>query len=224
MSAPKQSFFDQKTLIAIALTTVVWIGWQMHLQKKYPNQNQKQVETATGDTKTVPTSSADAAATNKDFKPNVKKDELAESSVVPEQTVPVEAEGWSFKISSRGMGIKDFSLKRYTTRTGEPIMIGSDVGGHLPFETEVLGKNSPLSFKIEKVSETHYVGRAQSNGVEITKTLILDEAKYRIDTEVQVSGQSDSFMGLTHIWSIRSCTSKVAAFLVPPLKNKRPML
>ncbi|MGE0763232.1 MAG: membrane protein insertase YidC [Bdellovibrionales bacterium] len=199
MKQPKQSFFDQKTLLAIIITTIVWLGWQFHLQKKYPNQHKptqaQQVGAAQtqGATEAITGTVSEAVPTAS----QAKNDEIAADNATPEQTVAITGTTWSFKISSWGMGLKDFELKNYHDRQGVPIKIGTEVEGRLPFATELIGRRAPLNFTIEKVSETHYVGRARAAGVEVVKTLVMDENKYRIDTEVQVQGQSDSFLGLT---------------------------
>ena len=120
MKNEKQSFFDQKTLIAIVLTTLVWIGWQMHLQKKYPPQNTP-TPTATAQNSANTTTTSTAVETPAVTKSTQQKnDEIAEA-VAPEKTYDVDTDFWSFKISSRGMGLKDFVLKKYKDRQGQPV-------------------------------------------------------------------------------------------------------
>jgi YidC/Oxa1 family membrane protein insertase len=190
MSEPRGNFLDRKTIIAIALTMVVWIGWQNYLGKKYPKPPQGTV------TETSPPTSATDGTKVVDMKAAPPADAVTPTTI-EEKFVMVDTESWSFKISSQGMGLRDIELKHFTDRAKQPIRLGAELGGRLPLETNLIGRNQPLEFAIEKVSETHYLGRAQANGLTVTKALILDPVHYRIDTKVDVTGASTQFMGLT---------------------------
>jgi YidC/Oxa1 family membrane protein insertase len=212
MNEPRGNFLDKKTLIAIALTMVVWIGWQSYMQKKYPpaKKTAEVAETAkaarTEETKKTDFSQAPAPA--------------EEKPAEAETLVEVDSVAWSFKISSHGMGLRDIRLKRYMDAEDQPIRIGAELDGRLPLETNLIGRTQALNFDIEKVSDTHFVGRARLGELEITKTLTLEPGRFLIDSEVAVEGQSDQFMGLATYLVSPLIESKGGSFLSPQVETQ----
>jgi YidC/Oxa1 family membrane protein insertase len=200
MNDQKPSFFDTRTLIAIAITMLAWMGWQSYMSKKYPHLNdpaaQSQPEQAADDSQAAPAPVVPAerpAVT-------VQNNEIPEGQPLEEKLIPVENPAWKFLISSRGMGLKDITLQKFTDREKNPIKVGAEVSGRLSLETNLMGRLSPLHFDIEKVSDTHFIGKARAAGLTIVKTMVLDPEKYQIDTQVAVQGQSDAFLGVsTHL-------------------------
>src|SRR5689334_4036897 len=111
--------FDKNTVIAIAVCLVVLLGWQMYLEKKYPQtpstsiqtvpqkENQSQKVTSTQNEKTGET------VPSKSEKPSV--------STGPETVKTYEDANWEVSVSSRGGRISRVLLKKYTDNQGKPI-------------------------------------------------------------------------------------------------------
>lgn len=216
----KGSFLDSKTLIAIVMTTIVWVGWQAYLQKKYPEMNKPKTEAE----QTAGAGSAEAkTAQGSDSKePDLakKQDEISEASPQQEQTLTIENSKWSMKVSSQGMGIRDFELKSFKDRDEKSIRIGAAEEGHLPYETALIGRNRPLHFTLEKLSETHVVGRASVDGLNIVKSLEFYDGEYRIDAIVEVSGPGENFLGLSTYMTEQLKDSGGHSFFAPQLDRQ----
>lgn len=191
------NFFDRRTLTAILLVMITWLGWQYYLQKKYPDlytrkQTQEHSGTSVPDTKPEPKS--------QDLPP--AKPQMA--PLEPTDLVRIQSESYSefvspqltFSISSKGMGLKDIKLPSYRSRNGEIVDFPQAVSPR-SFETRLIGSNEPIDFKIEKTSDTTFIGNAKVGDVEVTKTLTVDPAKYALDVRIVTKGQDAKFVGLT---------------------------
>lgn len=219
MNQQRDNFFDSKTLMAIVLVAVSWIGWQWYMQKKYPDaykpkttESQTPVETTenkTADTKT--TAPAVNAVTNEVAIPADPKK--------PEQLTAYENDVMSFNISSRGMGIRDLQLKKYTDREGKPVHLGT-MDGFLPFETNLLNRRAPLFFNVEKAEENMYIGRASVSGLQILKTMRIDPARYIVETTVEVRGSQDDFQGVTTYLADQIQKHSGGSFLLPQFDHQ----
>lgn len=210
------NFLDQKTILAIILVGGCWLGWQFYLQKKYPDMYQKKDKVvAVNQAEQVPTSETGSApdATGTTVG-TPKNDELGEGNVQEESFVHFEDEFMAFDISSKGMGLSSVVLKKYSDRAGEPITYGR-VEGRLPFETHLTGRNEPLNFNIEKVSETTFVGTAQFGDLTVTKSLEVDTEKYILATKISVQGEAPTFLGLTSYMTIPLEDQPESSFLLP---------
>lgn len=211
MNQDSPNFFDKKTLLAIGILMIVWMGWQYYMQQRYPAYYAKKPPA-------VATKDAKNAATTKDAKnPGAavadKKTEEAKSAPVkttekkpalkaivhrPEQTMTFQSPNLSFVISSWGMGLKDLHLNKYTSREGKVIVINPPQGTPLPFETRLTGNDSPIDFQLTEVNSHLYVGRATVGGLSITKTMEIDPDKYLLKFKVEVEGSDNRFVGLTN--------------------------
>lgn len=197
MNDQKPNFFEPRTLIAIAITMILWVGWQSYMARKYP-----QPASVTPAETARPPQDAKAApeTTPGDVERSavaVENNEIPNAAAQEEKLITVESSAWKFLISSRGMGLKDITLRKFSDRDRQPIRLGGEVNGHLPLETNLMGRTAPLHFEIEKVSATHFVGKARAAGLTIVKSLVVDPERYQVDTHVAVQGQSDAFLGLS---------------------------
>lgn len=222
MNQRKDNFFDPKTLMAIVLVGVSWMGWQWYLQKKYPDaykpkkaESQMAVQSpgANSDNNKLEAKPAStlAAAT--------KEEETVTDPQKPEQLTAVDADNMSFNISSRGMGVRDLQLKQYKNREGEPVHFGP-LSGFLPFETNLLNRRTPLFFNVEKVEDSLYIGRAKSAGLQIIKTMRIDAARYSIETTVEVRGDEDEFQGITTYLADQIHRNQSSNFLLPQFDHQ----
>lgn len=213
------SFMDRKTLIAIGLMAVVLFGWQSFLAKKYPDQNKTATST------TVPTNTADEAAkattttpnanvtandtTSTDAKPRVDQ---------PESLLHYEDEEVSFDLSSQGMGLKNYILKKHTNRKNEQIAMGLKDEGL--FVTSVLGATTLPHFELKKVNDTTFEGRALVEGTEILKTIEILANKMAFKIGTNVVKPSTGFRGLEMRISEATMVPESSSFLFPSFDHQ----
>ncbi len=175
-------FGNPKFLMAIAFTFFGLWGWQFYLSKKYPQKPvTEQVATiasatttaTTGETATtIPSTSATVAAT---------------TAVEEEKTFPYEDDTVKFEVSSRGLGIKNFTLKKYTDRKGQQINFTSVEG-----QAELLANNNVVNFTVEKAGESEFTGSAVVDGKKITRKLTYNKETSSFSSEAEFDLGFDS--------------------------------
>jgi YidC/Oxa1 family membrane protein insertase len=206
------NFFDRRTLSAIFLVFVTWIGWQYYMQHKYPQLFDKKAPTeAQKEAESKPTA-IEKTMDAKIAAATTAAHAATEPTSANETNFDFKSSELSFSVSSKGMGIKNVKLLQYTNRKGETVEFSQNKPP-LTFETRVRGAFEPLDFKIEKVSDTEWVGHAQSGAVAITKTLVINPSKYAFDVRVTVQGQDAKFGGLTTFLSDEIEPQKGGSFL-----------
>lgn len=216
----QQNFFDARTIIAVVLVGLTFVGWQFYMQKKYPHavsgkKPAVQVETVAKEAaeKAAATATATAAAT--------AAAQAAQATVpVAEKTVTFNSDRFSFEISSRGMGLKNVKVHEFKDRKGQTIELGHPEESALALETRLLGRTETLPFAIEKISDRMFVGRASVGGLQIAKTMEIHPEKYLIDYKVQVSGQDDQFVGLTTFMTEEIQPVPNQSFLLPQFEKQ----
>lgn len=198
----KPNFFDGKTLGAIAVVFVVWMGWQYYMQQKYPHLFEEvQKEESVVATPEKKGASDEIAAKKQDVAVPIKKAELqaAEPPIeAQKETVLVfESPNLSFDISSKGMGLRNIRLNKYTDRQGAVIRVGSPDADRSSFATSFLGQRSPISFELTKIDDRIFVGRAQWGELEIIKKVEVVAARYEINTQIEIKGTHPNFIGFS---------------------------
>ncbi len=174
MNNNNNSFFDPRTLIAIALVFASILGWQAYLSKKYPptvQQVEKSLDTIPTKEKTEESTPAPqatvAAATNK------------------EDVVVFTSETFDFEISSRGMGLKNIKLNQFKDRANNIVVLASSSNEAYLNETKINGET--VYFNLEKVSETNFKGTARLAEMTIVKTLEVDPTRYTVKSTLETS-------------------------------------
>ena len=162
------SFFDPKTLIAVASVALIYFGWQTYLGKKYPgygaaNQAQKTTVSEQAKTTPVPTSSGSVVDA---------KSEILVAPTVVEQSFKFSNDKVAFTLTNHGMGLKDVTINNYKDKKQENIKIGVSKDISL-FEMRWTGDEKPLEFNVVEVEPGHFVGSAQ-----VGETVIKRELKY----------------------------------------------
>ena len=162
------SFFDPKTLIAVASVALIYFGWQTYLGKKYPgygaaNQAQKTTVSEQAKTTPVPTSSGSVVDA---------KSEILVAPTVVEQSFKFSNDKVAFTLTNHGMGLKDVTINNYKDKKQENIKIGVSKDISL-FEMRWAGDEKPLDFNVVEVEPGHFVGSAQ-----VGETVIKRELKY----------------------------------------------
>jgi YidC/Oxa1 family membrane protein insertase len=197
-----ENFLDSRTLLAILLVGATFVGWQMYMQRKYPDTFAKKAEsaagtlgahTAPGELKTDGKNPSAGAATATQSPPEMP----VQSGAQAEKLVHYQSDSLSFDISSKGMGVRTFQILQYKNRKGETVELGHPEENLLPLETRLLDSKEALDFQIAQSAPNVFVGKAQVGGVTITKTMEINPGKYTIEYKVAAVGTDEKFRGLT---------------------------
>lgn len=197
-----QNFLDSKTIMAIILVGLCWVGWQFYMQQKYPDlykNTEQQIDKGDSKTEAVEKTveSIETSRTNS-FEASEKNDELSQVNPKTLPTLRFEDEIWSFDITPEGMGLKNIELKKYKNRDGNFMHIGSTQEG-IPFASNVIGNQTPLFFDLKKTSDNEFMGKAQFGSANIEKRITINSEQYLIDTKIMVTSlnEEDKFSGLS---------------------------
>ncbi len=212
------NFLDSRTILAIVLVGVFWFGWQAYIQKKY---NNNQVAPATTQTNTVNSATLrpDADAASPGESDSAAEIVLETKTSSPEKTVGYQSENLNFEISSKGMGIKNIQLNKFTDRSGNLIVMGPKVEPW-PFSTSLIGVTEALNFDIKQVSSTEFQGIAVHTGMKITKKISINSNDYALNISTQVESINPQFQGLsTSLVDIRQ-EAESGGFLTPQVGHQ----
>lgn len=211
----KSNFLDSKTIWAIVLVGLVWFGWQTYLQKKYPDYNKPIPATEEAKKEVLapanPTTSI-AASSNIETAPQV-------SGSTAEALTDYSSENVDFKISNRGMGIRDVHLHKFTERSGNPILLGR-LTTHQLFEVNFVGRTQPLMFNITRTADNEFVGRAEHMGMTVVRTMKIDGSRYAIENNVKVENINSNFQGLNIFVGDLKEEYSSGNFLVPSFEHQ----
>lgn len=215
MSQQNESpFGNPRFLVALGITFLGLWGWQFYVSSKYPqvsavaptvsaveNQTTKQVDkavekTATNGTVKIESENSTAAAV---------------SQVQPEKLFSYEDNLVSFSISSKGMGIKDFTLKNYTNRKNEKINFSSSL------QAPVTIQNTALDFTIKQVSDVEFTGEAEFSGQKITRTLKYNKDISAFTSEISFSSGLES---IQYSFSQKQLHPESTNFLMPSFEHQ----
>lgn len=185
----EKSFLDKRTIAAIVVMTVIWLGWQTYMNKKY-GSGVTEVQQAQ-----LATPTAVEAQTSAPKQTEVKLQPKPASTTATETSLSYEDEIWSLQISNYGMAVKDVELKKFKDRDGKNVKLATLSGD---FGSQLIGQNEPLVFEIQPStgSATTIVGKARVGGIEIVKTYEFESNKYLIHTTVQVNGFEPGISGV----------------------------
>jgi len=189
----QQNFFDVRTIAAVLLVGLTFVGWQWYMQKKYPQAVSGKKPAVTKTEAAAPGAPAAAKTETAAVKPAA----AAPVAAGPEKLVGYASENLAFDISSHGMGLKNIKVLKYKDHAGKPIELGHPEPTALALETRLLGRADVLHFAVEKINANMFVGRASAGPLKIAKTMEIDPEKYLITYKVQVSGADPQFVGLT---------------------------
>ncbi len=162
------SFFDPKTLIAVASVALIYFGWQTYLGKKYPGYGaarQAQKTTVSEQATTTPTPTSSSSVVD-------AKSEILAAPAAVEQSFKFSNDKVAFTLTNHGMGLKDVTINNYKDKKQENIKVGVSKDISL-FEMRWAGDEKPLDFNVVEVEPGHFVGSAQ-----VGETIIKRELKY----------------------------------------------
>lgn len=204
----KNSFLDKNTITAIALSILLFIGWQTYIQKNYPQKQEVSKKEAEG-SKSFPQQNVEktvAIGQNP-----IQSKESADSGNVEEALFEVQTPEARWVLSSRGMGFKTVELLSYSDRENKNIQFQTlDIP---QFSTQVMGKLP--HFQINQVSDTEFVGVASIEGVRVVKSIQLNPKLYTAKVEIRLEPDGPSAVkNLETVFSDKAVESK-SSFLMP---------
>ncbi len=196
MNEQKPPLFDSRTLIALLLTGVVFIGWQYYMSKKYPQQNQTQSAVEASQAQTVgnqrsANDNTSVAGTGTTADGNVTPSQIEAREIQAEKVLSFDNELVSFQISSHGFGVRNFKVKSYLDENKTPIMLGLASVGDL---FVLFHGETPLIFNIEEVAPGSYEGIARAGETIIKRTLHLDPSLYAFHSNTTVENATEQFL------------------------------
>lgn len=220
MQQQETNFMDRRTIIAIILMGVVFFAWQKHMTTKYPPvapETAAQTEQA-ADGAVV---ASGEVAVDSNTQPGTLKAPTIENSKITreERLFQYEDESISFAISSYGMGLKQYTLKSYTTRDGQPIQMGGAVQRDL-FATSILGSRETLVFDVKQTSENTFEGTAQSGTATIIKKVEVIREKSALKIQTFVQNADNQFRGLVISVAEAAQVSSGGSFFMPSFDHQ----
>lgn len=167
------SFFDPKTLIAVAAVALTYYGWQTYLTKKYPNYNKPKTPVTQSQTAAPAAATPETPATSANTVDT--KSEIIEAPMMAKE-FHFTNDKVSFVVTSFGMGLKDFTINNYQDKDKNNIKLGVSKEDSL-FEMRWAGDSKALNFDVNEQAPGHYVGTAQ-----VGETIIKREMKFNAET------------------------------------------
>ncbi|RYZ88305.1 MAG: membrane protein insertase YidC [Proteobacteria bacterium] len=216
----KGSFFDPKTIIAVVLVGVIWYGWQTYLHKKYPNYNKPKEVVSTSQGGQVPTNSAThpetttttTTTTSVDGKPSIPADVAKE--------IKFEDQNVSFTLTSRGMGLKNYTLNKYVDYDKKPILLGLSDTESL-FELKLAGAAKPLDFDLKEESPGQYVGTAQVGDSTVVRTLTYNSENLSFTNKIVIEKPNEEILrGISLVIPEKVTVPQSTSFLFPSYQHQ----
>lgn len=163
-------FSNPKFLIAIVVTFLGLWGWQYYMNKAYPPALVSEKSQTPQDSKAqLPPVIAKAPA------PAQPPPAASEKT----ETFSYEDENVRWTMSSDGMGLKNFELKKYKDRGNKQVEF---VSSENLFNLYV--NNNKLRAQITKISDTEYLGEAIVDGKKISRKLTFNPQKTYFDSVI----------------------------------------
>lgn len=180
------SFFDPKTIIAVAVVGIAYYGWNTYLQKKYPGYGKaktEQVQTAETTATTSTTSTTGDAVAE-------RKSEVVAAPAAEEKTFQFSNDKVSFALTSHGMGLRNFTVNNYQDKEKNNIKLGVSDKDSL-FEMRFPGDAKALDFNVVEQAPGHFVGTAQAGEMTIKRELKFNAENSSFTNTVTFSGNNE---------------------------------
>ncbi len=216
----QNNFMDKRTLLAVVLVAVLFMGWQSYLKNKYGTAQAPATApvASTEAAKTAETTAAPAAA-------EAPKAEVAATNAVtadsqtPEKTLKYENSNISFELSSKGMGLKNLTLKNSTDRDKQPMKLGVSESLSL-YQLSLLNNSSALNFEIQQKSDNEFEGIAQLGNTRIQRNIKINSETEAIENTVVVSNIEGNFPGLSVLIPEKAFKGSAGSFIAPSLEHQ----
>ncbi|WII73020.1 membrane protein insertase YidC [Bdellovibrio sp. 22V] len=184
------SFFEPKTIIAVATVALVYFGWQTYLGKKYPSYGKAINATSEKKEAQTPAATATPADTAKTLE--TKSEVVAGAPVNPEQTFTFSNEKVAFTLTNHGMGLKNFTVNNYQDKEKNNIKLGTSEHTGL-FEMRFAGDTKPLDFAVTEQAPGHYIGTAQVGTTVVKRELKYNPENSSFSNTVSISNPTEDF-------------------------------
>ena len=203
MSNQKKSFLDSNTILAMALTFMIFIGWQKYMESKYPPVKRVKItESVAGKINNVENS--------------VEKDTQLEAQAlnVEAKTISFENDSWSFKINSRGMSVDDVIIKKINRVAKIPYVFKNAKSF---YATALDGKI--LNFDFKKVDENTFKGTAVEAGKTIIKTVFVDSSRFDFKVTIEIKGNREKAFSIDQVITSKVQAPKNKIFFLPAFQR-----
>lgn len=180
------SFFEPKTIIAVASVALIYFGWQTYLGKKYPNYNKPK----TAQTETQKTGDTSATATTPSANPVETKSEIVTAAPTQEQNFQFSNDKVAFTLTSHGMGLKNFTINNYQDKEKNPIKLSQSEQESM-FELRFAGDTKPVDFNVTEQAPGHYVGTAQVGEMTLKRELKFNAENSSFTNTITVTNPSE---------------------------------
>lgn len=219
-SQNENNFFDPKTIGAVVLVGVLFLGWQKYLEYKYPDFYKKK-DAVTTEQSTVQTQDKQVtapAAANSVIIPK-KSDELAIANAAEETKNEVSFGRQQMQLSSKGMGFLNFKINGFKDRNGEIIQLGKSSQFSL-FQVFLSGNNEPINFAVQKISENQFQGTAKIGEMLIQQQLNFEGENNLSTSQLTVKNAPTNFQGVTVVLPENKVSTQGSSFLNPSLVHQ----
>ncbi len=180
--------FDGRTILAIVLVMLIFMGWQKYMTTKYPNKNLTQNQQV-DKTQSQPTSSLDTVTTRQNLGVEQKSDSQVQT---PEVEMKYEDEFRKFSVSSVGMGIKNFSLKKYTDNEKNPILVGHP--NQSLFSVSIPSVGEQIHFQLSETQKGEYIGTAIIGEMKVERKLKFDSQSASFTSETKITQPTEALL------------------------------
>jgi YidC/Oxa1 family membrane protein insertase len=218
------SMTDKKTILMIVLCVVVFVGWQMHLQKKYPKSDQKLTTTESTITdKVEPKQDSNFNQNNIEKNLSLSSNNLKESKNLEEEFFNFDTNFLEAKISNIGLGFTELKINDFKYRDGNNVVF-NESGDRKYFQTKIENSNGTqefLVFNINEQTNNRLVGVASTEDGTVVEKSITKESNGR-SFIVELKMVKIGTLAKNLIQSIPSKDKKLdSSFLIPSMdKNE----
>lgn len=198
-------FNNPKFLLAILLTFLALWGWQYYITKNYP----------------APTANTAVNVQNQPVTTSVKEPAKIESQSaiiknetdLPEKTFAYDDENISWTLSSNGLGLVNYQLKKYKDRNNNPIFFKA-------IDQNIFSlnyKNSPVHLNVVEKEKGVFIGEGLINGKKITRTITFNPETKAFTSTIQFEEGIDQ---LAIVFKDQKHTSHKTTFFVPSFEKQ----
>jgi YidC/Oxa1 family membrane protein insertase len=216
--------FDSKMLLAVVIIGAFYVGWQQYLNKKYPNLNKPvankekaQDPSLAADTKIDSTKSELAVDKTVD---KSSKETSSEVKILqkPSREISYEDNEVKITISSLGMSISSFIIKKYTDRKGQPIAMTPLAPGLFEMQWGVPGE--PIPFDIKETEKGVFIGTAQVGSISLTRELTYHPESFSFTQKVKINNPESIPANISFASRDRIQKPESSSFLFPSYEHQ----
>lgn len=221
---------DRRSIYLMIACVALFFGWNKYISLKYPNygsrqgsavQTQPVAQTTQSGTETHPQAGGKesgketeslAAGINRDLKTSIIEK--------PERELRFESETVNFTVSSRGMGIKNIELNKFTDKEKQKIRLGLSDKMNL-FELRWGGQSLPVDFEIKSAGDGLFIGEAALGETTILREMRFNKDNYSFSNQVTVKKPStDILQGLRFFLPEKITVTPSTSFLFPSYEHQ----